>query len=55
MNREHMLDEVVRRFGHENKWTIWFFEIAEVLNDEQLENAYIALTTMQFFLTEEDE
>ena len=55
MTREHMLNEVVRRFGHENKWTIWFFEIAEVLNDYQLENAYIALTTMNYFLTDNED
>lgn len=43
MTREQMMDEIVRMYGFENKWTIWFFELEEVLTDSQLLNAYIIL------------
>ena len=43
MNKKQMMDEVVRKYGFENKWTIWFCELAEVLTESQLLNAYIIL------------
>lgn len=43
MNKEQMIDEVIRQYGFENKWTIWFCELAEVLTESQLLNAYIVL------------
>ena len=41
VTKEQMIDDVVRTYGHENKWTIWFCELAEVLTESQLLNAYI--------------
>ena len=29
MTREEMIDKVIRTTGFENKWTIWFCELAE--------------------------
>jgi hypothetical protein len=46
MTKEMMMDAVINRFGFESKWTIWFFECAEVLTMFQLENAYMAVMTM---------
>jgi len=43
MTREEMMDKVIKKFGFENKWTIWFCELAEVLTESQLLNAYISL------------
>lgn len=43
MNKEQMIDEVIRQYGFENKWTIWFCELAEVLTESQLLNAFIVL------------
>lgn len=55
MTREQMMDEVVRMYGFENKWTIWFFELAEVLTDSQLLNAYIILKSGIKLEGDEDE
>lgn len=55
MTREQMMDEVVRMYGFENKWTIWFFELAEVLTDSQLLNAYIVLKSGTLPLDDEEE
>lgn len=43
MTKEQMIDEVIRRYGFENKWTIWFCELAETLTESQLLNAFILL------------
>ena len=43
MNKEQMIDGVIRKYGFENKWTIWFCELVEVLTESQLLNAYILL------------
>lgn len=43
MTIEQMVNEVIRRYGFENKWTVWFCELAEVLTENQLLNAYILL------------
>jgi hypothetical protein len=45
MTREQMIDEVVRMFGFENKWTIWFCELAEneSITDDSLLSALVAL------------
>lgn len=43
MTKEQMMDDVIRRYGFENKWTVWFCELAETLTDSQLLNAYILL------------
>ena len=55
MTREEMIDEVVRTNGLENKWTIWFCELAEDSNvsDSALLNAMICATTMPL-IEEED-
>lgn len=42
--REEMLDKVVQMYGLENEWTIFFFELAEELNDDQLFNAFVIMT-----------
>ena len=46
MTKEQMMDDVIRRYGFENKWTVWFCELAEVLTESQLLNAYILLDAM---------
>ena len=48
MTREEMIDEVVRTNGLEDKWTIWFCELAEDdnISDSALFNAMICATTM---------
>lgn len=43
MTKDQMIDEIIRQYGFENKWTIWFCELAEVLTENQLLNAYIVL------------
>ena len=42
--REEMLDKVVSMYGLENEWTIFFFQLAEELNDDQLFNAFVIMT-----------
>lgn len=48
MTREQMMDEVIRMFGFENKWTIWFCELAEneSITDDSLSMALVALETI---------
>ena len=55
MSREQMMDEVIRSNGFENKWTIWFCELAEdaSISDSALLNAMICATTMPL-IEEED-
>lgn len=56
MNKEQMIDEVIRQYGFENKWTIWFCELAEVLTESQLLNAFIVLKAgVELESEEEDE
>lgn len=45
MTKEQMVVEVISKHGFENKWTVWFCEIAEILTESQLFNAYIVLMT----------
>lgn len=46
MTREQMIDEVIRANGFENKWTIWFCELAEnkEITYSALLDAMVALT-----------
>ena len=48
MTREQMIDEVVRMFGFENEWTIWFCELVEneSITDSALSMALVALETI---------
>ena len=48
MTREEMIDKVIRTNGFENKWTIWFCELAEnkEISDSALLNAMICALTM---------
>lgn len=55
MSKERMIDEVIRQYGFENKWTIWFCELAEVLTESQLLNAYIVLKSGVELEENEDE
>ena len=56
MKKEQMIDEVIRQYGFENKWTIWFCELAEVLTESQLLNAFIVLKAgVELESEEEDE
>ena len=48
------MDEVVKMYGFVNKWTIWFFELAETLTDSQLLNAYIVFKSGILPLNEEE-
>ena len=41
MTKEQMMNEVIRNYGFENMWTIWFCELAEILTESQLLNAFI--------------
>ena len=43
MTRERMIDEVIRTNGFENKWTVWFCELAENkdITDSSLESAMV--------------
>ena len=43
MTKEQMMDNVIRQRGLEDRWTIWFCELAEVLTESQLLNAYILI------------
>ena len=42
--RDEMLNKVVQMYGLESEWTIWFFELAEELDDDKLFNAFVILT-----------
>lgn len=55
MTKERMMDNVIRRYGFENKWTVWFCELAEVLTKSQLLNAYILLDANVLCDVENDE
>jgi hypothetical protein len=55
MSKERMIDEIIRQYGFENKWTIWFCELAEVLTESQLLNAYIVLKSGVELEENEDE
>ena len=54
MTREQMIDEVIRTNGFENKWTIWFCEVSEILNETQLQNAFILIDANCYCDCEED-
>ena len=43
LTKDQMIDDVIRKYGFENKWVVWFCELAEVLTENQLLNAYILL------------
>ena len=55
MTREAMLNAVASTFGLENRWTVWFFECAERLTDEQLSDAYLLLEAMNTFVPDFDD
>ena len=45
LTKDQMVDEVIKKYGFENKWVVWFCELAEVLTESQLFNDYILLDT----------
>lgn len=55
MTREQMIDNVIRMYGFEYKWTVWFCELAETLTESQLLNAYILLESGVVANEEEEE
>lgn len=57
MTREKMMNEVIRTNGFENKWTIWFCELAEDSNisNSVLFNDMVCAITMPTVEMEEDE
>ncbi len=57
MTREEMLTEVIRTRGFEDKWTIWFAELAEneMVSRDTLQNAMVAAIAMPFDDEDEDE
>ena len=55
MTREQMIDNVIRQRGFEDRWTIWFCELAEVLTESQLLNAYILIESGCVDNVEEEE
>ena len=46
MNRKIMIDNIIRTYGHEHPYTIWFCKFAENLNNTNttVEGAYIVLS-----------
>lgn len=56
MTREQMIDEVIRCFGFESKWTIWFCELAEneTVTNKQLEMAMETLNCVDVVESEEE-
>lgn len=55
MTKNEMITEVIRRYGFENKWTIWFCEIAEILNETQLQDAFILIDANCYCDCEEED
>lgn len=43
MTKEQMIDGIIRKYGFESRWTVWFCELAEILTENQLLNLYIVL------------
>ena len=43
LNKFEMQDNIIKKYGFESEWTIWFCELAEELTEDQLLNAYIIL------------
>lgn len=43
MTKDEMVTEIIRKYGFEDEWTIWFCELAEILTDDQLERAFLLL------------
>lgn len=56
MTREQMMDAVIRNNGFENKWTVWFCELAENkdITDSALESAMVCALTMPGMEIEEE-
>ena len=56
MTKEQMMNEVIRNYGFENMWAIWFCELAEILTESQLLNAFILVmsNTLSYSNEEED-
>lgn len=56
MTRGQMIDEVIRTNGFENKWTVWFCELAENkdITDSALESAMVCALTMPTVEVEEE-
>lgn len=56
MTREQMIDEVIKMFGFENEWTIWFCELAEDENitEDALSMALVTLKVTNFAESEEE-
>lgn len=54
---DEMITKVVRKFGHENNYTIWFCGLADdpSFSYDSLVNAYISLMALSLALEDEDE
>lgn len=55
MTKEQMMDAVISRLGFENEWTIWFCQLAEILTESQLLNAFILLDAVEMAFPEDEE
>lgn len=53
MNKEMMMNEVVRKFGFEDENTVMFFQLVEVATDENISQTYERLMKMNFCEEEE--
>lgn len=42
--KAEMLYKIAQMYGLENEWTIWFFKLADELNDDQLFHIFIMMT-----------
>jgi hypothetical protein len=54
LSKTEMINDVVAIFGHEAEWTIWFTQMTEILNGEQLDMAYHAVRAVAM-VPEQDE
>lgn len=43
MTKDEMVTEIIRKYGFEDEWTIWFCELYEILTDDQLERVFLLL------------
>ena len=43
MSKEQMMDNIIKKYGFESEWTVWFCKLAEELTKEQLIDSYAIL------------
>lgn len=49
MTKKEMIDNVIKKYGFENEYTIWFCRLAEEdISDDLLLGAYVLLNDVMF-------